>query len=160
MLGELSVPADGGAQLHREVCSVKARVLEASNRSVKDGTAGHAYVLEGTKSSGRIEEAGPADWDPDYMHSFHGELVGVLVQAYVLLKLVDFYGNPEEDAEVDFHFDNKEVNKRAAAVIKGRGLKGYLGHEYDILAKIRRVVAALQASGVRITFVWVRGASG
>lgn len=80
--------------------------MGVSNSSVKDGTAGEAWILEGADDTDGIEGAGPVDEGPAFMDSFRGELVGVLAQAYILLSLGEFHGNPETEVADDFHCNN------------------------------------------------------
>lgn len=136
-LGEIVLPVDDGEQLHEELCSGCVEVKGASDSSVKDRTASHAWVVEATEDKVKVEEAGLVVGDPETMDSFHGKLIGVLALIYSLRVLLDFYGDPEEEVDVDLHCNNKSVIEEAASKISARGLKSDLKAEYEVAAEIQ-----------------------
>lgn len=156
-MGEITLPADDGEALHREICAGEVRIRAVSDASVKDGTTAHAWVFEGLSVDIRVEGAGPVDGDPLHMDSYQGEVIGALAMAYSLCAMLEYYGRPSRAVTVNFYCNNKAVSEESEIPIKGRGLKTYLGPEFDARAELQGVLADLKEQGVTVRRNWVKG---
>jgi hypothetical protein len=94
--GSVTFPADNGEKLLGTISSSNNTLSSASNASVKDGRAAHAWIISSANINDisncnmHITGSGPVDGLPPFISSSRAELTGITAIAIITRNFLEF----------------------------------------------------------------------